>query len=89
MKQILQKNFENDKAELNKLQSYLDNLLDQIEDDIDNDKKLSKETFRELKQIVKKITLSQEEYAEKYRKNKSIESDSIKEKKGLKILTLN
>ncbi len=76
------------KAELNKLQSHLDNLLDQIEDDIDNDKKLSKETFRELKQIVKKITLSQEEYAEKYGKNKSIESDSIKRKERIKNIDI-
>ena len=68
------------KIELNKLQNQLDSLLDQIENDIDNDKKLSKATFKELKQIVKKITLSQEEYAEKYGKNKSIESDSLKEK---------
>ena len=72
------------KAELNKLQNQLDNILDQIEDDIDNDIKLSKETFKDLKQLVKKITLSQEEYAEKYGKNKSIESDSIKRKERIK-----
>ena len=72
------------KIELNKLQNQLDSLLDQIENDIDNDKKLSKATFKELKQIVKKITLSQEEYAEKYGKNKSIESDSIKRKERIK-----
>ena len=72
------------KRELNKLQSQLDVMLDQIEDDIENDKKLSKETFKELKQLVKKITLSQEEYAEKYGKNKSIESDSIKRKERIK-----
>ena len=72
------------KKELNKLQSQLDVMLDQIEDDIENDKKLSKETFKELKQLVKKITLSQEEYAEKYGKNKSIESDSIKRKERIK-----
>ncbi len=72
------------KAELDKLQNQLDSLLNQIEDDIDNDKKLSKETFKELKLIVKKITLSQEEYAEKYGKNKSIESDSIKRKERIK-----
>ena len=63
------------KTELNKLQNQLDTMLDQIEDDIDNDKKLSKQTFKNLKQLVQKITLSQEEYAEKYGKNKSIESD--------------
>ena len=72
------------KKELSKFQSQLDVMLDQIEDDIENDKKLSKETFKELKQLVKKITLSQEEYAEKYGKNKSIESDSIKRKERIK-----
>ena len=78
------KRITNFKRELNKLQSQLDVMLDQIEDDIENDKKLSKETFKELKQLVKKITLSQEEYAEKYGKNKSIESDSIKRKERIK-----
>ena len=72
------------KKELNKLQNQLDTILDQIEDDIDNDKKLSKQTFKNLKQLVQKITLSQEEYAEKYGKNKSIESDSIKRKERIK-----
>ena len=72
------------KAELDKLQNQLDLMLDQIEEDIDNDKKLSKETFKDLKQLVKKITLSQEEYAEKFGKNKSIESDSIKRKERIK-----
>ena len=72
------------KSELNKLQNQLDLMLDQIEKDIDKDIKLSKETFKNLKQLVKKITLSQEEYAEKYGKNKSIESDSIKRKERIK-----
>ena len=72
------------KVVLNKLQNDLDILLNQIEDYIDNNKKLTKETFKELKQLVKKITLSQEEYAEKYGKNKSIESDSIKRKERIK-----
>ena len=56
-------------------------MLDKIEKDIDEDKKLSKKTFKELKQLVKGITSSQEEYAEKFGKDKSIQSDSIKEKK--------
>ena len=51
-------------------------------------KKLSKETFKELKQLVKKITFSQEEYAEKYGKNKSIESDSIKRKERIKNIDI-
>ena len=77
------------KSELEKLQNQLDSILDMIEEDLDNDRKLSKEKFKELKLLVKKITQSQEEYAEKYGKNKSIESDSIKEKKELKILMSN
>ena len=66
------------------LQSQLDLMLDQIEKDIDEDKKLLKETFRELKQLVKKITSSQEDYAEKYGKDRSIQSDSIKRKERIK-----
>ena len=72
------------KAELIKLQNKLDIMLDQIEEDIDSDRRLSKETFKDLKKLVKKITFSQEEYAEKYGKNKSIESDSIKRKERIK-----
>ena len=59
-------------------------MLDEIEEYIDKNKKLSKETFKKLKLLVKKITLSQEEYAEKYGKNKSIESDLIKRKERIK-----
>ena len=72
------------KSELDKLQNQLNNMLDQIEKDIDNNNKLSKESFRELRELVKKITSSQEKYAEKYGKNKSIESDSIKRKERIK-----
>ena len=72
------------KAELDKLQNQLDAMLDQIEKDIDDNKKLSKEAFKELKKLVRKITLTQEQYAEKYGKNKSIESDSIKRKERIK-----
>ena len=72
------------KTELDKLLNQLDTLLYNIEADIDNDKKLSKKTFKDLKQLVKKITLSQEQYAEKFGKNKSIESDSIKRKERIK-----
>ena len=72
------------KKELDELLSQLDEILNQIELDIDSNKKLSKKNFRELKQLVKKITLSQEEYAEKYGRNRSIESDSIKRKERIK-----
>ena len=76
------------KLELNKLQKQLDTILNQIEKDIDQNKKLSKEIFRELKKTVEKITLSQEEYAEKFGKNKSIESDSIKRKERIKNIDI-
>ncbi len=78
----------NSKKNLNDLQNTLDNLLDKIESYIDKEKKLTKEIFSELKQLVKKITLSQEEYAEKYGKNKSIQSDSIKRKERIKNIDI-
>ncbi len=78
------KELKNSKEQLNKLQNKLDIMLDRIEKDIDDNKKLSKETFRELKKLVKNITLSQEEYAEKFGKDKSIQSDSIKRKERIK-----
>ena len=78
------KELKTSKAQLDNLQIQLDATLDQIEKDIDEDKKLSKESFRELKQLVKKITSSQEEYAEKYGKDKSIQTDSIKRKERIK-----
>ena len=72
------------KGQLDKLQAQLDTMLDQIEKDIDEDKKLSKEKFKDLKKLVKKITSSQEDYAEKLGKDKSIQSDSIKRKERIK-----
>ena len=72
------------KDNLNNLQAELDELLNKIENYIDQNIKLTKDLFYKLKEIVKKITLSQEEYAEKYGKNKSILSDSIKRKERIK-----
>ena len=82
------KELKNSKAQLNKLQNELDIMLDKIEKDIDDNKKLSKEAFRELKKLVKNITLSQEEYAEKFGKDKSIQSDSIKRKERIKNIDI-
>ena len=72
------------KGQLDTLQSQLDTLLDQIEKDIDEDRKLSKERFQDLRQLIKSITSSQEDYAEKFGKDKSIQSDSIKRKERIK-----
>ncbi len=69
---------------LDDLQLKLDKMLDKIEEDIENDKKLSKKIFGELRQLVKNITSSQEKYAEKFGKDKSIQSDSIKRKERIK-----
>ena len=78
------KELKNSKEKLDNLQNELNLLLDGIEKDIDQDKKLTKETFRKLKKLVKNITSSQEEYAEKFSKDKSIQSDSIKRKERIK-----
>ena len=72
------------KIKLDDLQIQLDTILDQIEKDIDEDKKLSKTKFQDLRKLVKGITLSQEDYAEKFGKDKSIQSDSIKRKERIK-----
>ena len=82
------KELKSSRSQLNSLQAQLDSTLDQIERDIDEDKKLSKEAFRELKNLVKKITLSQEDYAEKFGKDKSIQSDSIKRKERIKNIDI-
>jgi chromosome segregation protein len=82
------KELKTSKAQLDSLQAQLDEMLVQIERDIDEDKKLTKKIFRELKQLVKKITSSQEEYAEIYGKDKSIQSDSIKRKERIKNIDI-
>jgi len=78
------KELKNSKAQLESLQTQLDDVLDKIEKDIDEDKKLSKDSFINLKKLVKKITSTQEEYAEKYGKDKSIQNDSIKRRERIK-----
>ena len=78
------KELKDSKSKLENFQIHLNQILDKIEKDIDDNKKLTKKIFFELKQLVRKITSSQEEYAEKYGKNKSIQSDSIKRKERIK-----
>jgi chromosome segregation protein len=82
------KELKTSKTNLDSLLNKLDAILDQIERNIDENKKLSKVSFKELRQLVKKITLSQEEYAEKYGKDKSIQSDSIKRKERIKNIDI-
>ena len=78
------KELKESKSLLDSLQTKLDTMLDQIERDIDENKKLSKKIFQELRKLVKSITSSQEDYAEKFGKDKSIQSDSIKRKERIK-----
>ena len=78
------KELKNSKTQLENLLAKLDTMLNEIEKDIDKNKRLTKEIFRKLKQLVKNITSSQEEYAEKFGKDKSIQSDSIKRKERIK-----
>tara|TARA_B100001989_G_scaffold244247_1_gene212794 strand:- start:1020 stop:3464 length:2445 start_codon:yes stop_codon:yes gene_type:complete len=78
----------NSKSKLENLQNKLDSMLNKIEKDIDEGKKLSKESFKELRKLVKSITFSQEEYAENYGKDKSIQSDSIKRKERIKNIDI-
>jgi len=77
-------NVNRSKENLKKLQNDLDNLINEIEGYISSDKKLTKKIFYELKELVNKITMSQEDYASIYGKNESIKSDSIKRKERIK-----
>jgi|TARA_B110000914_G_scaffold165893_1_gene146388 chromosome segregation protein len=77
-------NVKRSRGSLKDLQDQLEKLINTIEGYIDSDKKLTKELFAELKEIVNKITLSQEDYATIYGKNESIKSDSIKRKERIK-----
>ena len=85
---VSNKNLNTSKTNLNNLKTQLDALLDKIEELIDRDKKLTKDIFKELKNLVGKITLSQEDYAENFGKNKSIQSDSIKRKERVKNIDI-
>ena len=82
------KNLKESKSQLNQLQTELDDMLNKIEREIDEGKKITKKIFIDLKQLVKKITSSQEEYAERYGKDKSIQSDSIKRRERIKNIDL-
>ena len=76
------------KFNLKELQDQLEKLIDEIEEYIDSDRKLSKDMFQKLKDIVSKITLSQEQYASSFGKNESIKSDSIKRKERIKNIDI-
>ena len=76
------------KNNLSQLQSQLNDLINEIEKYIDSDKKLTKDIFTKLKELINKITSSQEQYASSYGKNESIRSDSIKRKERIKNIDI-
>ena len=71
-------------GKLKKLQTQLNNLISEIGTYIDNDRKISNRIFEKLKQLINKITSSQEKYAIYFGKNETIKSDSIKRKERIK-----
>ena len=78
------KNLIQSKENLQSLQKKLEELINTLESYIDNDKKITKDIFYELKELVKKITSSQEDYAVIFGKNETIKNDSIKRKERIK-----
>ncbi len=85
---VSSKELKQSKKNLEALQNQLNELLDTIESYINEDKRLTMDIFKELKGLVNKITVAQEEYAEKYGKDKSIQSDSIKRKERIKNIDI-
>tara|TARA_B100001250_G_scaffold397146_1_gene403951 strand:+ start:83 stop:2527 length:2445 start_codon:yes stop_codon:yes gene_type:complete len=72
------------KENLRSLQNELNNLIDKIESYIDENKKITKDLFFQLKELVNKITTSQEDYAVTFGKNETMKNDSIKRKERVK-----
>ncbi len=79
-----EKDLNESKISLQKLQTQLEKIINEIEGYIDSDKKLTREVFNRLKNTVNLITTSQEKYATTYGKNESIKSDSIKRRERIK-----
>ena len=63
-------------GKLQKLQTQLNNLINEIGTYIDSERRLSKEIFEELKQLINKITSSQEEYAIYFGKDETIKRNT-------------
>ncbi len=80
---LLSQDVNKSKNNLKNLRIQLDDLINEIESFIEADKKFTKDMFFKLKELVDKITLSQEDYASIYGKNESIKSDSIKRKERI------
>ncbi len=81
-------NLKKSKDSLSNLKDQLNEVILKIEKMIDKKETISKDMFTELKVIIDKITLSQEEYAIFFSNNETIKNDSIKRKERIKNIDI-
>jgi len=81
-------NVNKSKESLSDLKNQLNVIISKIEIIIDNKELMSKDMLSELKVIIDKITLSQEEYAIFFSKNETVKNDSIKRKERIKNIDI-
>ena len=81
-------NVNKSKESLSDLKNQLNVIISKIEIMIDNKELMSKDMLSELKVIIDKITLSQEEYAIFFSKNETVKNDSIKRKERIKNIDI-
>ena len=81
-------NVNKSKENLSDLKNQLNETISKLEIMIDNKKLISKDMLSELKKIIDKITLSQEEYAIFFSKNETVKNDSIKRKERIKNIDI-
>ena len=81
-------NVNKSKESLSDLKNQLNEIISKIEIMIDNKELMSKDMLSELKVIIDKITLSQEEYAIFFSKNETVKNDSIKRKERIKNIDI-
>ena len=81
-------NVNKSKENLSDLKNQLNETISKLETMIDNKKLISKDMLSELKKIIDKITLSQEEYAIFFSKNETVKNDSIKRKERIKNIDI-
>ena len=81
-------NVNKSKENLSDLKNQLNETISKLETMIDNKKLISKDMLSELKKIINKITLSQEQYAIFFSKNETVKNDSIKRKERIKNIDI-
>ena len=81
-------NVNKSKENLSDLKNQLNETISKLETMIDNKKLISKDMLSELKKIIDKITLSQEQYAIFFSKNETVKNDSIKRKERIKNIDI-